>query len=476
MSGYDRRASVMRTLPRWVVFVAAATVAFAGLIGHAQPRAKGAPDKEGISTDRLAALDRRYQEGVDKGEIPGAVVMIARNGRVIYERAFGFASAANRTPMTTRTLFRLASLTKPVTSVAVMQLVDQGRVTLQEPIATYLPELKDLKVGVEIADPAGERRLTLVAPQRPPNVQDLLRHTSGLVYGQFGDGPVHRAYVKASIGAMDVTSAEMVTRLARLPLAHHPGTTFEYSVSTDVLGRLVEVVSGLSLDQYVDQHIARPLGLQSFAFHARPEYTLALPPEDATAEAGRLAADARSRPPRFLSGGGGMYATGGDYMRFAQMLLNGGELDGVRILSPKSVALMTSDHLPPCVVHPPNMRSLLSIIAPTPEMGQGFGLGFAVRVAPGRNPLPGSVGEFYWAGITGVYFWVDPQERLIVASMTAQGKADIRIRYRQLARQLVYQSLVTSNPPLVVPGTQPAACSPPPGAPVVLPAPSRSAN
>lgn len=469
MSEYDRRAPVMQTSPRWVVAVAAAAVACAGAVGHAQLGAKGAPDKEGISTERLAALDRRYQEGVDKGEIPGAVVMIARNGRLVYERAFGFASAANRTPMTTRTLFRLASMTKPVTSVAVMQLVDQGRVTLQEPIATYLPELKDLKVGVEVADSAaaGGRRLALVAPQRQPNVQDLLRHTSGLVYGQFGDGPVHRAYREARIGAPDTTNAQMVAALAKLPLAHQPGTTFEYSVSTDVLGRLVEVVSGVPLDQYIERHIAQPLGLQSFAFHARPEYLLALSPDDAAAEA-------RSRPPQFLSGGGGMYATGGDYMRFAQMLLNGGELDGVRILSPKSVALMTSDHLPPCVVHPPNMRSLLSIIAPTPEMGQGFGLGFAVRVAPGRNPLPGSVGDFYWAGITGVYFWVDPQERLIVASMTAQGKADVRIRYRQLARQLVYQSLVTSNPPLALPGTQPAACLPP-GPPPVPPGVSRSA-
>lgn len=455
---------------RWNLGVMSSAVLLVGaVIAHAQALASRPADQEGLSTDRLAALDRRYQAGVDGGEIPGAVVMIARNGHVVYERAFGFASAADRTPMTTRTLFRLASMTKPVTSVAAMQLAEQGRLTLQEPVATYLPELKDLKVSVEVADPAtGRRQVALVAAQRQPTVQDLLRHTSGFVYGQFGNGPVHKASVKARIGAPELTTAEMITRLAKLPLAHQPGTTFEYSVSTDVLGRLVEVVSGQPLDQYIEQHISKPLGLRSLAFKVLPGYSLALGPDEAGGEAGKQAAEARTRTSAFLSGGAGMHATAGDYMRFAQMLLNGGELDGVRILSPKNVALMTSNHLPPCVVIPPNMRSLLSIIAPTPEMGQGFGLGFAVRTAAGRNPLPGSVGEYYWAGISGVYFWVDPQERLIVASMTAQGKTDVRIRYRQLARQLVYQALVTSNPPL--PGAadvQFAACtaSRPPPAP-----------
>lgn len=433
---------------------------FAGAaVAHAQSLANRPADKEGVSTDRLAALDRRYQAGVDGGEIPGAVVMVARNGRLVHERAFGFASPADRTPMTTRTVFRLASMTKPITSVAIMQLVEQGRLILHDPIAAYLPELKDLKVSVDAPDPAtGKRQLTLVAADRQPTVQDLLRHTSGFVYGQFGDGPVHKAYVEARIGASEFTTAEMITRLAKLPLAHQPATTFEYSVSTDVLGRIVEVVSGETLDQYVERHIAKPLGLGSFGFKVQPGYTLALAPNE-SGEGGKQVAEARARTPAFLSGGGGMYATGGDYMRFAQMLLNGGELDGVRILSPKTVALMTSNHLPPCVVYPRNMTSLLSIIAPTPEMGQGFGLGFAVRVAQGHNPLPGSVGEYYWAGISGVYFWVDPQERLIVASMTAQGRTDMRIRYRQLARSLVYQALEKSNPPLAgAADVRPAAC------------------
>jgi CubicO group peptidase (beta-lactamase class C family) len=333
--------------------------------------------------------------------------------------------------------------------VAIMQLVEQGRLILHDPIANYLPELKDLKVGVGGGDPAsGTGPLTLVAANRQPTVQDLLRHTSGFVYGQFGNGPVHKAYVAARIGSSEFTTAEMITRLAKLPLAHQPATTFEYSVSTDVLGRIVEVVSGETLDQYVERHIAKPLGLGSWGFKVQPGYTLALSPADSGGEAGRQPAEARTRAPAFLSGGGGMYSTAGDYMRFAQMLLNGGELGGVRILAPKTVALMTSNHLPPCVVYPPNMTSLLSIIAPTPEMGQGFGLGFAVRVAQGHNPLPGSVGEFYWAGITGVYFWADPQERLIVASMTAQGQTNIRIRYRQLVRSLVYQALEKSNPPV----------------------------
>jgi CubicO group peptidase (beta-lactamase class C family) len=430
-----------------------------------QSLGKSSPEKQGISTERLGRLDRRLQAGVDAGEIPGAVILIARNGQIVHERAIGFASRADKVAMTTGTLFRLASMSKPVTSVAVMQLAEEGKLTLHDPIANYLPELKDLKVGVEVTDASGKSQMTLVAAERQPTVQDLLRHTSGFVYAQFGNGPVHRANGAARIGSNDVTNAEMVSRLAKLPLAHQPGTTFEYSVSTDVLGRLVEVVSGKPLDQYVEQHIAKPLGIKSFSFKAAPEYTLALGPDDPSGEAGKKAAAGRAKAPAFLSGGGGMYSTGPDYLRFAQTLLNGGELDGVSILSRKSVALMSSNHLPPCTIFPPNMRSLLSIIAPTPEMGQGFGLGFAVRVAPGRNPLPGSVGDFYWAGISGVYFWVDPQERMAAALMTAQGRADVRIRYRQLTRQLVYQALLTSNPPL--PGAldgQLAVC-PPPGAP-----------
>jgi CubicO group peptidase (beta-lactamase class C family) len=448
--------------PTIVVIVSAALVA-ASVVVTGQSLGKSTPDKQGISSERLGTLDRRLQAGVDAGEIPGAVVMIARNGQVVYEKAFGFASRADKVPMTTAALFRLASMSKPVTSLAVMQLADQGKLTLHEPIATYLPELKDLKVGVEVPDPAtGKGQMRLVPAGRQPTVQDLLRHTSGLVYGQFGDGPVHRAYQAARIGSNDATNAELITRLAKLPLAHHPGTAFEYSVSTDVLGRLVEVVSGIPFDQYVERYIAKPLGIRSLGFKVPAGYTLALGPDDPGGEAGQKAAAARANAPAFLSGGGGMYSTAGDYMRFAQMLLNGGELDGVSVLSRKSVALMSSNHLPPCVVIPPNMRSLLSIIAPTPEMGQGFGLGFAVRVAAGRNPLPGSVGDFYWAGISGVYFWIDPQENMSVTLMTAQGRADIRIRYRQLTRQLVYQALVTSNPAL--PGAldpQWAACGPP---------------
>ncbi len=255
---------------------------------------------------------------------------------------------------------------------------------------------------------------------------------------------------------LDVSLEETVQRLAKMPLAHQPGSTFEYSISTDVLGRVIEVVSGKPLDKFIADGLTGPLGLTSLKFQVDPDAAFAWDPayDSPAGSSGpdtmplreRAAARLRKRPVG-LSGGAGMYGTAGDYARFAQMLLEKGKFNGVRILSEKSVQLMTSDHLGPDVQFPANMRNLLRPITPSPEMGQGFGLGFAVRTVQGRNPSHGSVGEFYWAGASGVYFWVDPEQRLIALSFTAQSKPDTKVLYRQLVRQLVYQSLDVVYPP-----------------------------
>ncbi len=420
------------------------------LRSHKDPLPRTDAEGQGFSAERLRRLDARMEAGVQAGEIPGAVVLVARNGKLAYSRAFGYAAVPAGIAMTEDTVFSLMSLTKPVTSVAAMVLVEEGLLCLDEPVSRYLPELRSLKVLRERVDASGKVTRTLEPARREPTVQDLFRHTSGFVYGQFGNGPVHQAYMEANVWStgFDVPLAETITRLAAMPLASEPGTTFEYSISTDVLGRVIEVVSGQSLDAFIEEHIGRPLGLETLKFHVSPGAPYAwdpiFDPLPASSEPNplRAAAEARKRGHSgCLSGGGGMFSTAGDYLRFAQMLLNDGQLEGKRILSAKSVMLMRSNHLPPGITVPDNIRALLRLIAPTPEMGQGFGLGLAVRTAAGRNPAPGSVGDFYWGGASGTYFWADPEQQLIAVSFTAQSRFETKVLYRQLLRQLVYQAL-----------------------------------
>ena len=403
--------------------------------------ASSTPEAAGFSGDRLARIEARYAAGVEAGEIPGAVVLVLRDGQVVYDKAIGFRDRAAGAAMTSDTVFWLASMTKPVTSVAIMMLVEEGLVDLNAEAALYLPELAGLKVGV----PGDDGALTTRAPMRQPTVHDLLRHTAGLVYGEFGDTPVHQAYIAANLFARDRTNAEFIERLAQLPLAAEPGSTFEYSVATDVLGRIVEVVSGQSLDVFFRSRIAEPLGLTALDFHVAEGRPLAWS-DAALPEGAQAALDGmfRSRP-TLLSGGGGLFGTAADYARFGQMLLNGGSLDGVRLLAPATVALMTANHLPDGVAFAPKIVSMLSVIAPTPALGQGFGLGFAVRTDPGLHPAAGSVGDYFWAGAGGTYFWVDPVEGLVVVALTAQPDYVCKVRFRQLIRTLVYQAIERSN-------------------------------
>ena len=384
------------------------------------------PEDAGFSSERLERVRREMKADVESKRIPGAVLLLARKGKTASLDAVGFQDRRSQTPMKAESIFRIASMSKPITSVAAMILAEEGKLDIAAPVAQYLPEFKDVKVGVEKA-----------APKRPMTVHDLLRHTSGLTYGIFGTSPVDELYKKSNMFASK-SLADMVANIASLPLLHHPGEVWEYSVSTDVLGRVVEVVSGMTLDQFVAERITRPLKMVDTGFYlnasqatrlARPDAAMMMPPGDPTAK------------PAVFSGGGGMLSTAGDYARFCQMLLNGGDLDGIRILSPHTVALMTSDQLPPSTERHSPVAILLDAFGPTPEMGTSFGLGFGVRTAAGRNPVPGSVGDFSWAGITGTYFWVDPKEKLVVVLMIQVPQAT-DVPYWRRTRTLVYQALV----------------------------------
>ena len=403
------------------------------------------PEDVGFSSERLKRVTTAFQADVDKGAIAGVVVLIARNGKLAYCEAIGFQDREKQLPMHTVAIFRIASMSKPITTVAIMMLVEEGKIQIEDPIWVYLPEMKGLQVGVEKTDAAGgNAELALEPAQREMTIQDLLRHTSGLTYGVFGKSLVKQKYNEANLFDPNQTLAEFISKLSKLPLAHQPGTMWDYSMSTDVLGRVVEVASGIPFDQFVAERIAKPLGLSDTGFYVPAPETgrIAEPQIDPETQKRPPVIDVTKRP-NWLSGGGGMVSTAFDYVRFSQMLLNGGELDGTRLLSPKTIALMTSDHLPPDINYSLETLKLFepTAMAPTPRDGQGFGLGFAVRTQPGQNPRPGSVGEFYWGGIYGTYFWVDPKEKLVAVMMMQVGGA-VRNHYRSLIRNLVYQAMV----------------------------------
>jgi CubicO group peptidase (beta-lactamase class C family) len=423
--------------------VAAVMLAFAlsGTAASAQglERARK-PEEAGLSGERLERLARRMRQGVEKGELPGAVVLIGRRGLIAYQEAFGLRDPATKAPMTRDAIFRIASMTKPFTSLAIMMLAEEGRLSVADAAEKYLPEFKDLKVGVLKTGPDGKQQVMLEPQRRPMTIHDLLRHTSGLATRAEGGNPLKQAYVDARTNDRDQTNAELVTKLSRLALVHQPGTTWEYGVSTDVLGRIVEVVSGMPLDRFFDERIIKPLKLVDTGFSVPAE------------KGGRGARPQREGPKgevpnippvtadfKWKSGGGGMVSTAADYARFCQFLLNGGELDGVRLVSRKTIELMTSDHLPPGTRMGPDMARFEALL-PSREVGQGFGLGFAVRNEAGMNPLPGSPGDFYWGGAYGTYFWVDPAEGMFAILMMQSPQA--RLPYRYLMRQLVYQAVV----------------------------------
>jgi len=404
------------------------------------------PEDAGFSSERLNRLTPFFQSEVIRGAIPGAVLVVARNGKIVYWQAVGYQDREKKTPMQSDAMFRIFSMTKPVATVAVMMLAEEGKIDVMAPVAQYLPEFKDVKVGVGKTDPAtGKPTLTLEAPVRPMTVQDLLRHTSGLVYGPFGKTLVHQEYNKANLFDPGQTLAEFVTKIAKLPLAHQPGSTWDYGMSVDVLGRIVEVASGMPFDRYIDERIAKPLRMPDTAFYLNSAQMQRLAEPQVDPATGKRpefgeGVDLTKEKVKWFSGGGGLLSTASDYSRFCQMLANGGELDGVRLLSPKTLAVMTSDQLPPNAARV-GMLEATQDLSPLAELGQSFGLGFAVRTDLGHSPVSGSVGDYFWAGAAGTYFWIDPQEKLYAVMMLQM--PFVQAGYlRRAMREIVYGALV----------------------------------
>jgi CubicO group peptidase (beta-lactamase class C family) len=401
------------------------------------------PEEVGLSKERLQRISTWLQTDIDKKVIPGAVAMVLRKGKIAYFEAFGYQDRERSIPMTRNSIFRLASMTKPFTSLAIMMLAEEGKIQLPVPVSRYLPEFKDMKVGVEKKDSAtGKDELVLETPSREMTVQDLLRHTSGLTYAFLGKSIVKTRYNEAKTEDYGQTNAELVTKLSKIPLQNHPGTTWDYSVSTNVLGRIVEVVSGVEFDTFIAERIAKPLKLVDTAFWVEGAERQAriAEPQINPATGKKFPARDVTKKPKWMSGASGMVSTAQDYARFCQMLLNGGTLDGVRLVSRKTIDHMISNHVPPGYKSAYPVAWQLFWPMFSAETGQGFGLGFAINCEPERSPLPGAKGLYYWNGYLGTHFWIDPKEQLIGIMMIQEPTQNFPYQYRM--RHFAYQAIV----------------------------------
>lgn len=398
------------------------------------PRAR--PEQAGMSPERLARIGAVLDQDVEQGKIPGAVLAIARDGKLVFLEAYGFRDKAAGVRMTTDTIFNIASMTKPMAALAALTLAEQGKLVIDEPIGRHLPGFTDTKVAVQ--DAGGEAVTGAVPAARPITLRDLMTHTSGLVYGGRGSTAVHKMYpAGSSAAARQMTGPEFLAKLSDLPLLHQPGTTWDYGFGLDVAGLMVEAVTRQSLGAYLGETVFGPLGMADTGFLVPQEkaarYAKALPTDPETGRPQTLEPDS-TKPTKFECGGGCAVSTASDYLRFATMLLNGGEYGGHRVLSRKMTRYMLSDQLGPQV------RNLIGNADPT-RAEYGFGLGLAVRTTPGVARLLGSVGDFSWPGASGTNWWVDPQERLAVVFM-AHSPGPVRWHYRYLINALVYQALV----------------------------------
>jgi CubicO group peptidase (beta-lactamase class C family) len=407
-----------------LVVMVAAQLVVAGELPTAKPK------DVGLDADKIQQAHDAVQALIDRKEMAGAVIAVARKGKVVMFDAVGESEAGSGKPMKTNAIVRIFSMTKPITTVAAMMLVEEGKIGLDDPVSKYLPEFKDRRVHTGKGDETVEAK-------REITVRDLMRHTSGLTYGVFGNTPVDQLYKKAGIFAPNDTLQDMMTKLGTLPLLYQPGTRWHYSVSTDVLGRVVEVASGKALDEFFAERIFKPLDMKDSGFFV---------PED---KLGRLAAshglDAKEKKltatetaeksrfrskPKLLMGGGGCVSTARDYLRFCQMLLNGGELDGVRLLKKETVAEMTRNQLPEEAMKAKNGGNA--------EVGDGFGLGFGVRVGK-DDPVAGkAVGEYYWGGAASTHFWISPQRELVVVAL--EQFMPSRPTLQQAIKPLIYQA------------------------------------
>ena len=387
------------------------------------------PQRAGFSPQHLSRVDRLFERYVQSGLLAGVLGTIYRKGEVAYANAVGMSELETSRPMTEDTIFRIYSMTKPITAVAALMLYEDGRFLLDDPLATYIPEFEDVRVYT------GDME-NLETPARPIHVKDLFTHTAGLTYGWGQEHPVEERYRQTIGDTGRLTLETFVQKIAQLPLLYHPGSRWIYSYATDVLGRLVELLSGQSLDRFFRQEIFAPLGMNDTAFHLPPEsldrfaacywppggkmgpgappsprpdfddpYDLSNLSEPKFDLQEAPTGSRYTRPPRFLSGGGGLVSTAGDYLRFAQMLLNGGVLDGNRLLGRKTVEMMRANQLP---------AKLIPIqVGPTPDSGYGYGLGVKVLTDLPASGAPGSAGSYGWGGLATTEFWIDPAEEML---------------------------------------------------------------
>ena len=384
------------------------------------------PEEVGLSSAQLKKLEAVTKQHIDDGLVPGAVMLVARRGKVAWLSVQGKRDPAAPDAMQADSIFRIYSMTKPIVSIALMQMVEEGKLQVTDPVAKYLPEIGKMKVGTEVVVD-GKPTLHLSDPTRAMTVQDLLRHTAGLTYGNRGTSLINASYADAKIGDRGATNEEMVSRLSKLALKFNPGDRWEYSVAVDVQGRLIEVLDGKRLGEALQARVLQPLGMTDSAFQV---------PADKLARAAQPGPRPGGLPmtPRFAvndgakyeSGGGGMTSTMADYLRFTAALANGGALQGKRIIGKKTLEFMTADH---------------TGTRPGRPLGLGFGLGFEVRTRVGDSALPGTVGEYGWAGNAGTLFWIDPKEQLIAIYMVQVSDPD-RIALRNQFRTMVQAAII----------------------------------
>jgi len=420
----------MKTL----VTTAAMIVGTAIIAAHAGPLPEAKPDEVGFAQQGLTRIDNFFAREIAAKRVPGAVVAIARDGKLVHFKAYGQLDPAKGTPMPTDAIFALASMTKPMAAVAGLTLMEQGRLPLRAKLSDYFPAFADMKVGSQQED--GSLKLD---PQASPIfIHDLYRHTSGLMYGGRPDSssPVARAYPDGTAPAIEGDTQAFIDRITRLPLAHQPGTVFEYGFSIDVLGAVVEKVSEQRLGDYLAGNVWQPLGMKDATFRPtdaqRPR--LARPFANDPLTGKPQAIKLLDTPTKSDCGGACAFATVGDYLRFGQMLLNGGELDGQRVLGPKTVHHMISNHLGP------EIKNNVANVEPH-RAGFSFGLGVAVRTSEGLSAVPGNPGEFSWNGANGTQFFADPKERLVVVVGTA-APGELRKYYREQVQDIVYGAMV----------------------------------
>jgi CubicO group peptidase (beta-lactamase class C family) len=400
------------------------------------------PEEVGLSSSRLARIGTHFQRYIDAGKVAGTLTLIARRGRVAYFEPRGHLEIERRRPLTRDAVFRIYSMTKPITSVGLMMLYEQGRFQLDDPVHRFIPSWTDLRVFVSGNHPA----FATAPAARPMTIRDLLSHTSGLTYGFMERTNVDAAYRR--LGVADrarpgYTLRDMVDTLAELPLEFSPGTRWNYSVSTDVLGHLIEVISGQRLDAYLREHVLSPLDMRDTSF-VLEEGQVPRFAANYQQAGGHLAliddpAHSQYRECSFFSGGGGLVSTAPDYFRFTAMLRNQGELDGVRLLGRKTIELMTMNHLPGG--QELTQLAQAGMFTETAYAGVGFGLGFSVMQSPARAQILGTAGEYAWGGAASTAFWIDPAEDLIVIFMTQLMPSSSYPLRREL-RVLTYAALI----------------------------------